>query len=251
MWPDSPSGWKRTIRGPPQPWTTRANTGGYGSLRRPPHSGADTQDYVQVVLTRRAAYAAEVGTICATQAAGLGELAAPADGAPDQLAVWNEAAAAILDQAHRQLIAPEMPPSTDTTAYSIFYYQLARLADIAEDSAEAATGATPPASPSWTPSTARSAKPCPAARQDQVSRSVWTASHDDGPLGPRPSVSSVEPRHRRRQKPLINHARVNDLAPASRRPIVAGKYPDADRGTIRARRTATTPSSSRRDRMHL
>ena len=100
----------------------------------------NTQDYVQVVLTRRAAYAAEVGTICATQAAGLGELAAPADGTPDQLAVWNEAAAAILDQAHRQLIAPEMPPSTDTTAYSIFYYQLARLAHIAEDSAEAATG---------------------------------------------------------------------------------------------------------------
>ena len=35
----------------------------------------DAQEYVQVVLTSRAAYAAEVGTICTTQAAQLGELA--------------------------------------------------------------------------------------------------------------------------------------------------------------------------------
>ena len=34
----------------------------------------------------------------------------------------------------------DMPPATDTTAYSIFYAQLARLARIVEDSAEAATG---------------------------------------------------------------------------------------------------------------
>ena len=99
-----------------------------------------TQEYVQAVLTSRATYAGEVGAICATQAARLGEIAAPADGAPDQLAAWNAAAAAILDQAHRELIAMDMPPATDTTAYSIFYAQLARLARIVEDSAEAATG---------------------------------------------------------------------------------------------------------------
>ena len=99
----------------------------------------DTQEYVQVVLTSRAAYAAEVGAICANQAAQLGELTAPAEGALDQLAAWNAAAAAILDQAHRELIALDLPPSTDTTAYSSFHARLARLVRIAEESAAAAT----------------------------------------------------------------------------------------------------------------
>jgi hypothetical protein len=100
----------------------------------------DTQEYVQVVLTRRAAYAAEVGAICATQATQLGELAAPAEGALDQLAAWNTAVAAILNQAHSDLTALDVPPATDTTAYTTFHPRLARLVGIAQESAEAALG---------------------------------------------------------------------------------------------------------------
>ena len=97
------------------------------------------EEYVQVVLTRREAYPGEVGAICATQAAQLGELAVPAEGALDQVAAWNTAAAAIIDQAHGELIALDKPPSTDMQVYTNFYGRLARLVRIAEESAQAAT----------------------------------------------------------------------------------------------------------------
>jgi hypothetical protein len=97
------------------------------------------EEYVQVVLTRRQAYPSEVGAICATQAAQLGELAVPAEGAPDQVAAWNRAAGAIIDHAHGDLIALDKPPSTDIHVYTNFYGRLARLVRIAEESAQAAT----------------------------------------------------------------------------------------------------------------
>ena len=97
------------------------------------------EEYVQVVLTRRAAYPGEVGAICATQAAQLGELAVPAEGALDQVAAWQAAAAAVIDRAHGELIALNRPPSTDTQTYTDFYGRLARLVRIAEESAQAAT----------------------------------------------------------------------------------------------------------------
>jgi hypothetical protein len=97
------------------------------------------KEYVQVVLTRREAYPGEVGAICATQATQLGELAVPAEGALDQVAAWHTAAAAIIDQAHRALIALDEPPSTDIHGYTNFYGRLARLARITEESAQAAT----------------------------------------------------------------------------------------------------------------
>ncbi len=53
-----------------------------------------TQEYVQTVLTSREAYAADVGAICATRAPQLAELAVPAEGALDQVATENTAAAA-------------------------------------------------------------------------------------------------------------------------------------------------------------
>ena len=90
---------------------------------------------MQAVLTGPETYAADVGAICATQAAQLGELAVPAEGALDQVAAWNTAAAAIMEQAHEELIALDKPPSTDTTAYTSFYGQLIRLVRIAEESA--------------------------------------------------------------------------------------------------------------------
>jgi hypothetical protein len=98
-----------------------------------------SREYVQAVLTRREAYPAEVGAICATQAARLGELAVPAEDALDQIAAWNAAAAAIMLQAQRELIVLDRPLATDTTAYSRFYGQLIGLVRNAEDSAEAAT----------------------------------------------------------------------------------------------------------------
>jgi hypothetical protein len=95
-------------------------------------------EYVQWVLTSREAYSADVSAMCATQSIRLGELTAPAEGALDQVAAWNAAFAAILNEAHRGLIALDKPPATDTSASSNFYGQLARLARIAEQSAEAA-----------------------------------------------------------------------------------------------------------------
>ena len=98
-----------------------------------------TQEYVQAVLTGPETYATDVGAICATQAARLGELAVPAEGALDQVATWNTAAAAIMEQAHGELTALDKPPATDTMAYTSFYGRLARLVRIAAESAEAAT----------------------------------------------------------------------------------------------------------------
>ena len=100
-----------------------------------------SREYVQAVLTRREAYPAEVGAICATQAARLGELAVPAEGALDQVAAWHAAAAAIMEQAHGELIVLDMPPvaTDDTMAYTSFYNKLIRLVRIAKGSAEAAT----------------------------------------------------------------------------------------------------------------
>jgi hypothetical protein len=100
-----------------------------------------SREYVQAVLTRREAYPADVGAICATQAARLGELAVPAEGALDQVAAWNAAAAAIMEQAHGELIVLDMPPvaTDDTMAYTSFYNKLIRLVRIAKESAEAAT----------------------------------------------------------------------------------------------------------------
>ncbi len=104
----------------------------------------DIQEYVQMVLTSREAYPAEVVAICATQAARLGGLAVPAAGALDQVAAWNAAAAAIMDEAHGELIALDKPLATDTGAYTLFYGRLARLVGIAEESAEAATAGDSP-----------------------------------------------------------------------------------------------------------
>ena len=82
--------------------------------RRDPGLGAARRGVRgHVVLTRREAYPGEVGAICATQAAQLGELALPAEGALDQVAAWNTAAAVIIDQAHGELIALDKPPSTN------------------------------------------------------------------------------------------------------------------------------------------
>jgi hypothetical protein len=96
------------------------------------------EEYVQVVLNRREAYPGEVNAICATQAAQLGELAAPAEGALDQVAEWNTAATGIIDQAQGELTALDKPPSTDTQLYTDFYGRLARLARITDESAQTA-----------------------------------------------------------------------------------------------------------------
>ncbi len=98
-----------------------------------------TQEYVQTVLTRRAAYAADVAAICTTRAPQLAEVAAPTDGALDQVAADNTADAAVLQQTYDELTALEAPKSTDMTVYKDFRSQLIRLAHIAEDSAAAAT----------------------------------------------------------------------------------------------------------------
>jgi hypothetical protein len=63
----------------------------------------------------------------------------PAEGAPDQVATENTAAAVILEQAYEDLKAAESPRSADTTAYQDFRSRLIRLVHILEDSAEAAT----------------------------------------------------------------------------------------------------------------
>ena len=97
------------------------------------------QDYRQAELTKRAAYAADVAAICATRAPQLAEVAAPTDGALDQVAADNTADAAVLQQTYDELTALEAPRSTDMTTYKDFRSQLIRLAHIAEDSAAAAT----------------------------------------------------------------------------------------------------------------
>ena len=123
MYRDSSQTWRQTTDEALQLWEQR------------------TREYVQAVLTRREAYPAEVGAICATQAARLGELAVPAEDALDQIAAWNAAAAAIMEQAHGELIVLDMPPvaTENTMAYTSFYNKLIRLVRIAEGSAEAAT----------------------------------------------------------------------------------------------------------------
>jgi hypothetical protein len=98
-----------------------------------------TQEYVQAVLTTREAYAAAVAAICANEAARLGELTVPAEGALDQVASWNTAAADIVQQTRGELNALDAPPSTDTTAYQDFRNQLVRVVAIANQSAVAAT----------------------------------------------------------------------------------------------------------------
>jgi hypothetical protein len=98
-----------------------------------------TEEYSQAVLTRREAYPGEVNALCAAHAAQLGELAVPAEGALDQVAAWNTAAASIVDQTHGEFIALDKPPSTDTQAYTNFYGRLASLVRITEESAQAAT----------------------------------------------------------------------------------------------------------------
>jgi hypothetical protein len=98
-----------------------------------------TQEYVQAVLTSRETYAADVGAICATRAPQLSELAVPAEGALDQVASENAAAAAILQQTYDELKAVDAPPSTNMTVYEDFRSELIRLVHLAEDSAEAAT----------------------------------------------------------------------------------------------------------------
>jgi hypothetical protein len=101
-----------------------------------------TGEFVQAVLTGRETYPADVGAICATQAAQaaqLGELTVPAEGALDQVAAWNTAAAAIIEQTHTDLTALVKPPSTDAAAYASFYRRLVRLVRIAEESAAAAS----------------------------------------------------------------------------------------------------------------
>jgi hypothetical protein len=97
-----------------------------------------TEEFVQAVLTGRESYPADVGAVCATQAAQLAELTVPAEGALDQVAAWNAAATA-MEQAHQELTALDRPPATDTTAHTNFYGRLFRLVRIAEDSAAAAT----------------------------------------------------------------------------------------------------------------
>jgi hypothetical protein len=98
-----------------------------------------TQEYVQTVLTIREAYAADVGAICATRGPELGEMAVPAEGALDQVATENTAAADVMLQTYDELMALDAPLSTDMTEYQDFRNKLHRLARIAEDSAEAAT----------------------------------------------------------------------------------------------------------------
>ena len=90
------------------------------------------------MLTGRETYAADVSAICATLAAQLGELAEPAEGALDQVATWNTAAAAIMEQTHGELIALDEPPRP-TSRRTRFQSQLICLVRIAEESAEAAT----------------------------------------------------------------------------------------------------------------
>jgi len=97
-----------------------------------------TQEYAQVELTRREAYAAEVAAICTARAPELAEVAPPTDGALDQVAADNTADAAILQQTYDELTALEAPRSTDMTTYKDFRSQLIRLAHLAEDSAAAA-----------------------------------------------------------------------------------------------------------------
>jgi hypothetical protein len=98
-----------------------------------------TQEFVQAVLTSRESYPADVAAICTTRAPQLADLAVPTVGTLDQVAAENTAAAAVLEQTVAELGALDPLMSTDTTAYVNFRRQLLRLADIAEDSAAAAT----------------------------------------------------------------------------------------------------------------
>jgi hypothetical protein len=120
-------------------YTDRSHTGARISEESIQLWGQRSREYTQAVLTGPETYAADVDAICATQAAQLGELAVPAEGALDQIAAWNAASAAIIEQAHRELIALDRPPGSNTMPYTSFYAQLIRLVRLAEESAEAAT----------------------------------------------------------------------------------------------------------------
>jgi hypothetical protein len=98
-----------------------------------------TQEFVQAVLTGPETYAADVTAICATMAARLGELAEPAEGRLDRVAAWNTAAAAIMEQAHGNLVDLVEPPRFDSSPYVSFKGRLISLVRIAEESAQAAT----------------------------------------------------------------------------------------------------------------
>jgi hypothetical protein len=98
-----------------------------------------TDEFVQAVLTGPETYAADVAAICATMAAQLGELTVPTEDALDQVAAWNAAAAATMDQAHGELGALDTPLRADNRTYTTFYGRLARLVRIAEESAQAAS----------------------------------------------------------------------------------------------------------------
>jgi hypothetical protein len=97
-----------------------------------------TEEYVQAVLTRRETLPADVAAICATQAARLGELAVPAEGALDQVAAWATAAAAILREAPNELTALWKPPGTDATPYSDYSGSIRVLINNLDAKAEAA-----------------------------------------------------------------------------------------------------------------
>jgi hypothetical protein len=97
-----------------------------------------TDEFVRAMQTGPETYAADVGAICATQAARLAELTVPAETALDQVAAWNTAAAAIMGETHEQLIAVDRPPRLDR-AYTQFYGRLFNLFRVAEDSAAAAS----------------------------------------------------------------------------------------------------------------
>jgi len=98
-------------------------------------------EFVQSVLDARESYHAAVAAICATQAERLGQLAAPPEDAPDQLAAWTANAAAILQQSHRDLTGLIKPLASDNAAYFSFYGQLLSLVHNLEDSAAALTPA--------------------------------------------------------------------------------------------------------------
>ncbi len=97
-----------------------------------------TQEYVQTVLTRRVAYAADVAAICTARAPELAGVAVPTDGVLDQVAADYTAGAAVLQQTYDELTPLETPRSTDMTVYKDFRSRLIGLAHLAEDSASAA-----------------------------------------------------------------------------------------------------------------
>ena len=98
-----------------------------------------TEEFVQAVLTGRETYAADVAAICATQAAQLGELAAPAEGALDQIAAWNATAAVILRETRGALNALVRPPAMDITTHSDYNGKLSILINKIDSKAEVAS----------------------------------------------------------------------------------------------------------------